>query len=325
MILMSDFDESAFLALDGRSLRVFLAVLDTGSVTAAAERLDVTQSAVSHTLERLRGVMNDPLFVKSGRGIQPTAHAQALADRARQLLDDLRDFAAGARFDPATADFTLTIAANDFQRDLFLPEFYRRVTQTAPGIRLRVIPSGVPTADVLRENRCDLLISPRPPAGADIFQKRLLTDRWTCFYDPAARKAPKNEKEWFAARHIGVVYERGERLAFDTQLEARGLKRDIAVTVPNFSGVPVFLRGSDRLATLPGLTGREIMREFAAVDLPFDFPDMPMYLVWHRRHHLDPAHGWLRGRLEEVAAEVNPGLSPGSGPAVPAGSSSRRR
>lgn len=303
MIFMSDFDESTFLALDGRSLRVFLAVLETGSVTAAADRLGVTQSAVSHTLERLRGVMNDPLFVKSGRGIQPTAHAQALADRARQLLDDLRDFAAGARFDPATAEFTLTIAANDFQRDLFLPEFYRRVTAAAPGIRLRVIPSGVPTADMLRENRCDLLISPRPPAGADIFQKRLLTDRWTCFYDASVRKAP-SKAEWFAARHIGVVYERGERLAFDTELEARGLKRDIAVTVPNFSGVPVFLRGSDRLATLPGLTGLEIMREFTAVPLPFEFPEMPMYLVWHRRNHLDPAHGWLRGRLDEVAAEV---------------------
>lgn len=301
MIFMSEFDESSFLTLDGRSLRVFLAVLESGSVTAAAERLGVTQSAVSHTLERLRGVMNDPLFVKSGRGILPTAHAQALADRARQLLDDLRDFASGARFDPTTADFVLTIAANDFQRDLLLPEFFRRVSAVAPGIRLRVIPSGVPSAEMLRENRCDLLVTPRPPAGADIFQKRLLSDHWTCFYDAAARPAPASEADWFAARHIGVVYERGERLAFDTALEARGLKREIAVTVPNFSGVPVFLRGSDRLATLPGLTRLEIMREFAAVSLPFEFPEMPMYLVWHRRNHLDPAHGWLRGLMQEAA------------------------
>ncbi len=301
MISMNEIDESAFLALDGRSLRVFLAVLDTGSVTLAAERLGVTQSAVSHTLDRLRGVLADPLFVKAGRGIAPTPHAQALAERARSLLDDLREFAAGARFDPATADFTLTVAANDFQRDLLLPDFYRQVTSRAPGIRLRVIPSGVPSADMLRERRCDLLLTPRPPAGADIFQQRLLSDRWVCFYDPAVRSAPRSEKAWLAARHVGVVYERGERLAFDTQLEAMGRRRDIAVTVPNFSGVPVFLRGSDRLATLPGLTRREIMKEFDAVPLPFDFPALAMYLVWHRRHHLDPAMGWLRGQLLEVA------------------------
>jgi len=291
---MSEFDESGFLGLDGRSLRVFLAVLECGSVTAAAERLGVTQSAVSHTLERLRGLLNDPLFVKAGRGILPTA----------QLLDDLRDFASGSRFDPASADLVLTIAANDFQRDLLLPEFYRQVTAVAPGIRLRVIPSGVPSADMLREHRCDLLVTPRPPLGADIFQKRLLTDRWTCFYDASVRAAPASEAEWFAARHIGVVYERGERLAFDVELEARLGKREFAVTVPNFSGVPVFLRGSDRLATLPGLTRLEIMRDFAAAPLPFAFPEMPMYLVWHRRHHLDPAHGWLRGKLEEAAARV---------------------
>ena len=298
---MSDFDESDYLALDGRSLRVFLAVLDAGSVTAAAERLGVTQSAVSHTLERMRGVLRDPLFVKSGRGIVPTAHAEALAERARALLDDLRGFASGARFDPASAEFSFTIAANDFQRDLLLPAFFREVARQAPGIRLRVIPSGAPSVDMLRESRCDLIISPRPPDGTDILQKRLLTDRWACFFDRGARVAPATEAEYFAGRHIGVIYERGEKLALDVALEERGTPREFAVVVPNFSGVPVFLRGSGLLATLPSLTRLDMMREFDCSPLPFAFPEMPMYLVWHRRHHLDPAHGWLRGLVEEVA------------------------
>jgi DNA-binding transcriptional LysR family regulator len=297
---MRNFDESDFLALDGRSLRVFLAVLDTGSVTAAADRLGVTQSAVSHTLERLRSVLRDPLFVKSGRGIAPTDHAEALAARARQLLDDLREFASGAHFDPATAEFNVTIAANDFQRDLLLPTFFHRVSLAAPGIRLRVIPSGVPSVDMLREARCDLLLTPRPPQGADIFQKRLLGDRWACFYDGSQRTAPDAEA-YFRSRHIGVVYERGERLAFDTELEARGLARDFAVTVPNFSGVPMFLKGSTHLATLPSLTRLEIMREFDQIPLPFEFPGLSMYLVWHRRAQLDPAQGWLRALISEVA------------------------
>ena len=299
---MNDFDESGYLALDGRTLRVFLAVLESGSVTAAAERLGVTQSAVSHTLERMRGVLRDPLFVKSGRGIVPTAHAEALAERARALLDDLRGFASGARFDPASAEFSFTIAANDFQRDLLLPAFFREVTRQAPGIRLRVIPSGAPSVDMLRESRCDLIVTPRPPEGADIFQKRLLADNWACFFDASARAAPATEADYFAARHIGVIYERGEKLALDAALEERGTPRQFAVVVPNFSGVPVFLRGSGWLATLPSLTRLDMMRDFECAPLPFAFPAMPMYLVWHRRHHLDPAHVWLRGLLEGAAS-----------------------
>ncbi len=126
---MNEFDRSqlAPLALDGHGLQVFLAVLETGSVTAAAEALGVSQSAVSHTLEKLRGLLHDPLFVKSGRGIVATAHAAALAEPARRLLDDMTAFTRGSRFEPKEADLVLTVAANDFQRDLLLPAFRARV------------------------------------------------------------------------------------------------------------------------------------------------------------------------------------------------------
>ena len=115
------------LALDGHALELFLAVLEEGSVTAAATRLGLTQSAVSHGLNKLRRIVGDPLFAKSGRGIVATAHAQALATKARALIDEMRSFAGGVTFDPATAQVSLTIAANDFQRDLLLPRFFGHV------------------------------------------------------------------------------------------------------------------------------------------------------------------------------------------------------
>ncbi|MBL8492512.1 MAG: LysR family transcriptional regulator, partial [Rhodocyclaceae bacterium] len=94
-------NEIDYLSLDGKILRLFLAVLEEGSVTAAAQRLGLTQSAVSHGLERLRAVAGDPLFVKSGRGIVATAHAELLAEQARQLLDGMKAFSSGASFAPA--------------------------------------------------------------------------------------------------------------------------------------------------------------------------------------------------------------------------------
>ena len=108
---MSKFDGSG---LDGHLLKLLLAVLETGSITAAAERLGVTQSAVSHLPDKLRAITGDPLFVKRGRGIVPTARAEALAQPARDMLHQMQLFAQGAVFDPLHWQTELTIAANDF-------------------------------------------------------------------------------------------------------------------------------------------------------------------------------------------------------------------
>ena len=297
------------LALDGHALRLFLAILEEGSITAAAGRLGLTQSAVSHSLQKLRLVLNDPLFVKSGRGIVATAHARAMAEPARDLLLKMKEFASGARFVPSEARLSLTIAANDFQCNLLLPTLFRSLEAKIARINLRIIPSQAPSLNLLRDNHCDLLISPRPPAGSDIMQKLLLRDEYVCFYDPQARAAPHDAKDYLAARHVSVVYPDSGRLHFDLSLEAIGIERDIAVAVPSFSGVPEFLRGSTMLASLPSLLRSHAMRDFAQAALPLEasaagaFRELPMYMVWHRRYQSDPAHVWLRGELETVAAE----------------------
>src|SRR5215207_9937574 len=134
---MSKIDWSA---LDARLLQLLVAVVEEGSVTGAAARLGVTQSAVSHLLDKLRAITQDPLFVKNGRGIVATARAEEMAPQARELLHALRRFAQPADFDPSRLETTLTIAANDFQRDLLLPRFMARLREQAPGVVLRVIP-----------------------------------------------------------------------------------------------------------------------------------------------------------------------------------------
>lgn len=295
------------LELDGHALTLFLAVLEEGSVTSAATRLGLTQSAVSHGLQKLRRIVGHPLFTRSGRGIVATAHALALAERARLLLNDLRSFAASETFDPGSAQLSLTIAANDFQRDLLLPTFFRRVEAAVNRLNLRVIPSESPSPALLREHRCDLLITPLPPSGIDIVQKRLLRDRYVCFYDPKVRKAPTTRAAYLAARHITVVYTGNERLDFDRRLITSGINRDIAIMVTSFSGVPAFLRGSRMLASMPSLLGRDMMRDFASTDIPLPvrgraLAELPMYMVWHQRFQNDPAHRWLRDQLARIAA-----------------------
>lgn len=300
---MSNFDH---LDLDGHLLQLLLAVVEAGSVTGAAQRLGVTQSAVSHLLDKLRSITGDPLFVKSGRGIVATARAEALAAEARSLLRQLQHFAHSADFDPSRWQTTFTIAANDFQRDLLLPALAARLRAAAPGVALRIIPSAIPRLDMLRNDECQLVISPRPPDGGDIVQKRLFEDQYRVFYDPAVRSAPQSEADYLAADHATVVYEPRRSLDLDQHLAARGIQRRFTVMVPAFSALPAFVRGTPLLTTVPSLLSRHTLAGLASCPPPVTCPTMPMYLIWHMRYQQDAAHRWLRGQLEAL---VGPALA----------------
>ena len=295
---MSHFD---WLDLDARLLRLLVAVVDTGSITAAAQRLGVTQSAVSHLMDKLRAITGDALFTKSGRGIVATARALTLAERARELLGDLERFAQRETFDPARWQTTFTIAANDFQRDTLLPALMRRLRQQAPGVSLRVIASDVPTPEMLRQQQCQLIISPRPPEGTDIVQKRLFADRYRVFYDPEVREAPRTRQDYLAAEHVTVLYAPQRPLDLDQHLLSKGIERRFRVMVPGFAGLPAFIQGTDLLATVPSLLRQHLMRGLADAEVPVPCPTMPMYMIWHLRHQQDAAHRWLRAQIEAVA------------------------
>ncbi len=304
---MKNFDWSD---LDAKLLRLLVTVVDTGSITGAAQRLGVTQSAVSHLLDKLRTITGDVLFAKSGRGIVATARAEALAERARALLGELERFAHCEAFDPAQWRSTFTIAANDFQRDALLPALMQRLREAAPGLRLRVIPSDVPTPEMLRQEHCQIVISPRPPDGADLMQKRLFADRYRVFYDPAIRAAPSSREDFLASEHITVVYAPMRPLDLDQHLQKQGIVRDFRVMVPGFAGLPSFIRGTPLLATVPGLLQQHLMRDLANCEVPVPCPEMPMYMVWHVRHQQDLAHQWLRAQVQVVAQPLSNQHSP---------------
>lgn len=305
---MSKFDWSH---LDAHLLQLLVAVVETSSITGAAQRLGVTQSAVSHLLDKLRGITGDPLFVKRGRGIVATARAEDLAGQARGLLRQLQQFAQSGEFDPGRWRTTLTIAANDFQRDLLLPALAARLREAAPGVALRIIPSAVPRLDMLRSDDCQLVISPRPPEGSDIVQKRLFEDSYRVFYDPAVRDAPQTQEDYLAADHATVVYEPRLSLDLDQHLIAQGVVRRFTVMVPSFSALPAFVLGTPLLTTAPSLLARHALQGLSSCRPPLPCPGMPMYAIWHVRYQQDAAHRWLRRQLDAVVAPALTELAEG--------------
>lgn len=293
-----------FLDLDGHILRTFLAILENSSVSIAAEQLGVTQPAVSHTLSRLRKILGDPLFVRSGQGLMPTDTALALKEPVQKALDSLKNLTDDRVFDPTVEEMHFVVAANDMQRDLVFPQLLRESWEEGTSVNIRFLPSGQPTVNMMREAQCDLALTPLPPDGPDIFQKPLFASEMMCFYDAEVRDPPASWDEYRKADHLTVQFAGGgTSIKVMTDLEASQI-REPRVSVPNFNAIPPFVKGTRLIATEMNLMRIHTLSSLSAAPLPFKGNVVTIYMIWHERSTNDPAHMWLRNRVSAIAARV---------------------
>lgn len=297
MLCMKKID---WLSLDGKSLRVFLTVMEVGTITGAADKLGITQSAVSHTVEKLREVVGDPLFIRSGRTVSPTSYAYQMAEKVERILGEMKSLVQTSSFSPLESEIDLVIAANDFQSSLLMPRFYEQVKGKLKRFSLEVISPQVPTVELLREKKCNLGITGFRPDSADIMQRPLFPMNTVVFYDPTMRDAPKDMEDYLHSGHIGLSFLRKFKGGVDDTLESRGHPRRVEISVPNFSSFAAYLRGTEMLATLPVLMRLTEMRDFEFAPLPFPFSAGKMNMIWHQSYQEDEQHRWLRKEMIEV-------------------------
>jgi DNA-binding transcriptional LysR family regulator len=292
-----------YLSLDGNSLHLFATVLETLSVTKSAERLGVTQSAVSHALDKLRVALDDPLFVRSGRGIVPTERALMLRSPVEDILERLKTLTDSRQFDPTTDKIDFTIAANDFTRSLIFPKITKSIYDQSINARFTFLPAHVPDPAMLRQNRCDFLLTPFPPDGNDIYQVRLFSDSIKCFYDAQIRKPPSSKNELLSANHIDVIFE-----DHGSVMNSLFAGFDLAaypkpkICVPSFDAVTEFIFGTDLVTIQAGRMHETTLKNLDCADLPFRARKLTIYLVWHRRSHYDPAHIWMRSLIKNAVS-----------------------
>lgn len=294
---MSKFD---YLDLNGRMLRLFLVVLEEGSVSKAADRLGIGQSGVSHMLDKLREITGDPLFVRAGRGIIATQRAEQLAEQIRPLIDSLQQLSAPPHFDPATHQGEVSIGAADMQREFLIPPLAKILRQQAPQLDLKIIDSGVFSSDLLRKGHVDLLISPAPPDGTEFIQQKLFEDEWVCFYDPSTAP-PLTLDQYLSRPHAKVVFKENDKSLIDEILERKGKTRRTALKVGNFSALHRLMIDTDLIISMPRLIEKTFMSSFAVCKLPFKIPPLGFYMAWHVRNSQSPFHQWLRGKIRDIA------------------------
>lgn len=289
-----------WLSLDGKSLRVFLTIIEVGTITGAADKLGVTQSAVSHTVEKLREIVGDPLFIRAGRTVAPTVYAQQIAKNVAGILAELEELVQTSVFVPSDSEIDLVIAANDFQASLLMPRFYEQVKGQLKRFTLTVVPPNIPTVELLRDETCSLAIAGFSPDAADIMQRPLFKMNSVVFYDPAVRDAPADIEEYLASGHIGLSFLQKYKGGVDDMFDAMGQRRRVELSVPNFSSIATYLKGTDMLATLPSLMRLTEMKDFAFAPLPFEFSTGRMNMIWHQSYQEDEQHRWLRKEMVEV-------------------------
>lgn len=291
---MSNIDH---LGLDGNTLRTFLTVLEECSVSRAAITLGVSQSAVSHTLEKLRNIFDDPLFVRVGRGIEPTARARSLRTTVECALDSLKSLTDHRKFDPLVEPMEFTIATNDFPLQLIFPKLIKELSDEGIHPRFRFVPSGVPSVGILHSSRSQMMITPAPPDNPDIERVQLLRSKMVCFYDSQVRKPPTTWKQFVGSRYVDVKFSATESSLMVLPLIDTSKLNPPTITVPNFSALAPIIKGTDLITTQLEAMKLGLLKELDSAALPLKTEPLNLYLAWHRRENEDPAHKWLRQRI----------------------------
>jgi DNA-binding transcriptional LysR family regulator len=290
--------------LSVQTLKTFLAVLEEGAVTKAAGRMGVSQSAVSHTLDKLRLIFDDPLFVRDGRGITPSARAQSLREPIEDILTRLNALSYKDEFNPRRDPVEFTIATNDFPLGLIFPSLLKELYCEGINARLNFIPAGIPSANLTRTSNCHMVITPAPPNNPGINHLKLIESKMVCFYDPDVRKPPQTLKDYIACRYVDVRFSTTEssQQVLPASLTSKLIEPTVAV--PNFNAVTAFIKGTDLITTQLRVMEYGSLSELAWSPLPVKTKLLSLNLLWHQRYDDDPAHQWIRKRIADTVDSI---------------------
>lgn len=305
MTELHNFDINLLVAFD--------LLMEEKNVSRAAERMFVTQSAMSHTLQRLRQQLDDPLLVKTPAGMKPTDRALSLVDPVKAVLRDIkRLIRAPEEFDPAQSRRRFVIAATDYMDLLVLPPLVERITLSAPGIDIHVKRTEAPFPEEdLEHNDLDVVLGfdaiLKPPAY--LSRTKLFEDRMACVVgrQHMIGKSGRLTLEEYVSRKHMLISRTGTRAGLiDEWLAERGLARRIALIVPHFLSAPFIVAKTDMILSLPERIAIEFigLAPLKTVAIPIELPAYDLVMVWHPLHDLDPAHRWLRDQIVEVCRNL---------------------
>ena len=296
----------SFNRLDLNLLRVFDAIFQTRSVTTAASNLHLTQPAVSKQLNRLRELLDDPLFVRTNDGMAPTPRAEALAGPIRSSLSEVRNaIEQQLGFDPRSAERTFRIFTSDLGQAVFLPKLLDLIAREAPRVNIQTVqvPPSRMRALALESGDVDLAVGYFQEFEGSIHQQVLFEEHYVGMVranHPTIRDQITFE-QFLSTPHL--VYQpsggghHSQEEVVDKAFWAAGIERRVAVRVAHTMGLTSMVSSSDLLVVVPHRLALACaaLVTVSVLDLPIDIPKLNIAQYWHDRFHTDPGNRWLRG------------------------------
>lgn len=298
---LGHFDLNLFVTLD--------ALLETGSVTRAGERLHIGASAISSALGRLRDHFDDELLVQVGRRMELTPLAQSLRAPIRDIILRSRaTLAAKAAFDPTRELRRFVFNASDYATTVLLTPLAQRLESEAPGISIDVVGLGDSNLQRLERGDVDIAIYPARNASDAHPQEDLLNESYTCVVWSGYARERISFDDYIAARHVATQFGDQRVPTFESWfLSTHGMPRNVVVTASTFNALPFLVVGTQRIATMHSRLARMYARMLPVrlLPTPFETPPLNLVMQWNRHNDQDAAHAWMRQQLKSIAVETS--------------------
>lgn len=296
-----------FDRLDLNLLVALDALLSERSVSLAAERICLSQSATSSALGRLRDYFGDDLLVQKGRQMVLTARAEGLVEPVRAVLEQIRTtIAVSPPFDPATSDRTIRIMASDYMAEVLLSSAFTELKQKAPHMRFEIQNLSEALLETLERGFIDLLLTIDYAISADhpsqiLFQDDYVVVGWS---GNPAMKGPMTKELYFELGHVTSRFGRARVSAFeDWFMRRQKRQRRVEIVAPSFMSLPSFVIGSDRIATMHRRLAMRVSQYLPLTmkEMPLEIPPIREAVQWHISGNNDPAIRWVVEHLVACA------------------------
>ena len=291
--------------VDFRALETLQLVYRRMSFTAAAAELNIKQSSVSYTIERLRKAFSDQLFVRQGNHIFPTERCVEIVKAAEHVLGAIELAALPSGFEPASAKASITISATYLSRSVIMPQFIKELRREAPGISVELIAGFTNASDHLRSGRADFAFSPVAIEESGIYGKFLFKDPYFCLMD-CENKLSKDDltpKKFASASHLIIHYGQEWHPPYHSGLQSHGLEMQVFLSTPNPEDVKLFIPGTDLVVAMPSRIARQFASGLHMCPCPVNATaELNMY--WPARLNQSPLHNWLRDKVVRLVREL---------------------
>ena len=298
MIYIIIMHEKNIKKLDLNLLVALKALLEERHISRAAQKIDLSQPAMSRALERLRLVLDDALLVKSRRGYDLTPRANNIYPLLKNILLEVQQIITPAEFHPETTQAEIVIATRDYESTIILPTLLSVISQAAPFLKFRIIPLIGDPVSLLDNQEADLILSGTDHTASTICRNHLLTDNFTCLVaanNPLTQKQ-LTLKKFVNLKHCLVTITGSGPSPVDELLAERQLTRNLVVKVPHFLSAVYLVSASDLIITLPTQLAL-LMSQNKQIKLlrpPLSIPTFSIYMYWHIRNQNNPVHQWVR-------------------------------